>query len=41
MSKLKPKNNKKKLLEGNIVVFEGLGIYNSDPKKDKKINDEL
>ena len=30
-----------KLLEVNLVVFEDLGIYNSDPEKDKKINDEL
>jgi SepF-like predicted cell division protein (DUF552 family) len=38
---LKPKNNKRKHLEGNVVVFEDLGIYNSDPEKVKKINDEL
>ncbi len=30
-----------KLLEVNVAVFEDLGIYNSDPEKDKKINDEL
>lgn len=38
---MKPKNNKRKHLEGNVVVFEDLGIYNSDPEKVKKINDEL
>ena len=27
--------------EGNIVVFEGLGIYSSDSVRDKKINEEL
>lgn len=38
---MKLKNNKKNCLEDNVVVFEDLGIYNSDPEKDKKINDEL
>ena len=30
-----------KLLEVNVADFEDLGIYNSDPEKDKIINDEL
>ncbi len=30
-----------KLLEANVADFKDLGIYNSDPEKDKKINDEL
>jgi len=38
---LKQKNIKKECLEGNVAVFEDLGIYNSDQEKDKKINDEL
>lgn len=36
-----PKNIKKKVLEGNVAVFEDLDIYSSDPEKNKKINDEL
>ena len=38
---MKPKNNKRKRFEGNVAVFEDLGIYSSNPEKDKKINDEL
>jgi hypothetical protein len=30
-----------KLLEVNVAVFKDLGIYNSDPKKDEKINCQL
>ena len=30
-----------KLLEVNVADFEDLGIYSSDPDKDKKINNEL
>ncbi len=29
------------LLEVNVADFEDLGIYNSDPEKVEKINDEL
>jgi hypothetical protein len=35
------KKNKRKCLEGNVIVFEDLGIYSSDPEKDKKINNAL
>lgn len=38
---MKPKKIKKEFLEGNIVVFENLGIYKSDLEKDKKINEKL
>ena len=38
---MRPKKNKEKRLEGNVVIFEDLSIYNSYLEKDKKINDEL
>ena len=34
-------NSKRKRLEGNIVVFEDLGIYSPDSIKDKEINKRL
>ena len=30
-----------KKIEGNEVIFEDLGIYSRDPKKDKEINNRL
>ena len=35
------KNSDDKKVEGNIVVFEDLGIYSRDPEKDKEINNKL
>jgi hypothetical protein len=34
-------NSKRKKSEGNIVVFEDLGIYSRDLVKDKEINKKL
>jgi hypothetical protein len=35
------KNLKQKKVEGNLVIFEDLGIYSRDPVKDKEINKKL
>jgi hypothetical protein len=35
------KNKREMHVGGNLAVFEDLGIYSTDPKKDKKINNKL
>lgn len=35
------KNSDDKKVEGNIVVFEDLGIYSRDPEVDRRINENL
>jgi hypothetical protein len=34
-------NSENKKYEGNIIIFEDLGVYSRDPVKDKKINNKL
>ena len=42
MKKKSTRNSKKyKSGENEVWLFKDLGIYNSNPEKDKKINDEL